>query len=119
MLYHLKIEQKEEPTATYIFGTKLLQTIGVGILGKKLDEKVFTPFNSIEEILGFKKQMRRAHKGNVPILIKKTDNKIVISGRLYKSGGLAHDPNIGALSLIGAEIRKLGWTGEIVITKHA
>ncbi len=118
MLYHLKIEQKERPTATYIFGTKLLKTIGVEILGKKLDEKIFTRFNSVEEIVGFKKQMRRAHVGNVPILIKKRDSEITISGRLYKSGSLAHDPNIGALSLISAAIRKLGWTGEIIITKH-
>jgi hypothetical protein len=118
MLYHLKVEQKEKPTATYIFGTKLLKTIGVEILGKKLDEKIFTPFHSVEEIVVFKKQMRRAHAGNVPILIKKKDDEITISGRLYKSGGLTHDPNIGALSLISAAIRKLGWTGEIIITKH-
>ncbi len=118
MLYHLKVEQKEKPTATYIFGTKLLQTIGVEILGKKLDKKMFTPFRSVAEIVDFKKQMRRAHVGNVPILIKKKGSEIVISGRLYKSGGLAHDPNIGALSLISAAIRKLGWAGEIIITKH-
>lgn len=118
MLYNLKIEQKEKPTATYIFGTKLLKTIGVEILGKKLDEKIFTPFNSVEEIVSFKKQMRHAHVGNVPILIKKRDNEITVSGRLYKAGGFAHDPNIGALSLISAAIRKLGWTGEIIITKH-
>lgn len=62
--------------------------------------------------------MRCAHVGNVPILIKKRDNEITISGRLYKSGGLTHDPNIGALSLISAAIRRLGWTGEIIITKH-
>jgi len=118
MLYNLKVEQKEEPTATYIFGTKLLLTLGVEILGKKLDEKVFRQFSSIDEIIVFKKKMRRAHKGNVPILVKKIENKITISGRLYKSGGLAHDPNIGALSLISAAIRKLGWTDEIVIAKH-
>lgn len=80
MLYHLKVEQKEKPTATYIFGTKLLKTIGVEILGKKLDEKIFIPFNSVEEIVGFKKQMRRAHVGNVPILIKKRDNEIQFRG---------------------------------------
>ena len=57
-------------------------------------------------------------QGNVPILINKTDGKITVSGRLYKSDGLAHDPNIGALSLISAAIRKLGWIGEIVITRH-
>ncbi len=118
MLYNLKIKQKDKPTATYIFGTKLLLTLGVEILGKKLDEKIFRPFNSVDEIIAFKKQMRHAPKGNIPILIKKTEDKITISGRLYKSNGLAHDPNIGALSLIGATIRKLGWTGEIVIVKH-
>jgi len=118
MLYNLKIEQKEKPTATYIFGTKLLRTIGVEILGKKLDEKIFTPFNSVEEIVDFKKQMRRAHEGNVPIMIKKKGDEIIISGRLYKSGGLAHDPNIGALSLISAALRKVGWAGNIVIARH-
>jgi len=118
MLYNLQVEQKEEPTATYVFGTKLLLTLGVEIMGKKLDEKIFTPFNSVDEILDFKKKMRRAPKGNIPILIRAVDNKITISGRLYKSGGLAHDPNIGALSLISAAIRKLGWGGDIVITRH-
>jgi len=118
MLYNLKVEQKEEPTATYIFGTKLLFTLGVKILGKELDERIFKPFNTVDEIVVFKKKMHRAPKSNVPILIKKKDDKITISGRLFKSGGLAHDPNIGALSLISAAIRKLGWTGEIIIAKH-
>ena len=118
MLYNLKIEQKEEPTATYIFGTRLLLTLGVEILGKKLGSKIFQPFHSVNEIVALKRAMRKAHKGNIPILIKKVGNKITVSGRLFKSGGLAHDPNIGALSLISAVIRKLGWTGEIVITKH-
>lgn len=118
MLYNLKVEQKEEPTATYIFGTRLLLTLGVEILGKNLDEKIFKRFNLIDEIITLKKQMRLAPKGNVPILIKKQSDKITISGRLFKSGGLSHDPNIGALSLISAAIRQLGWEKEIVITKH-
>ena len=118
MLYNLQIEQKEVPTATYIFGTRLLLTLGVEILGKKLDSKVFQPFRSVDEIVALKKIMRKAPKGNIPILIKKVSDKITVSGRLYKSGGLAHDPNIGALSLICAAIRKLGWDGEIVIIKH-
>lgn len=32
MLYNLQIDQKVEPTSTYIFGTKLLLTLGVEIL---------------------------------------------------------------------------------------
>jgi hypothetical protein len=118
MLYSLKVGQKETPTQTYIFGTKLLLTLGVEILGKKLDENIFMPFNSVDEIINFKNRMRKAPTGNIPISISKTDNKITISGRLWKSGGLAHDPNIGALSLISAAIRKLGWNKDIVITEH-
>ena len=118
MLYNLQITQKEKPTATYVFGTRLLLTLGVAILGKKLDSKIFQPFRSVDEIIALKGAMRKAHKGNIPILIKKVGDKITVSGRLYKSDGLAHDPNIGALSLVCAAIRKLGWKGEIIITKH-
>jgi hypothetical protein len=118
MLYSLQIEQNPNPTATYIFGTRLLLTIGVEILGKKLDSKIFTPFKSIDEIIDLKNNMRKAPKGNIPILLKKFKNRIEISGRLYKANGLSHDPNIGALSVISAVLRKLNWSKDIVITKH-
>lgn len=118
MLYNLQITQKEQPTSTYVFGTKLLLTLGVEILGKKLDPKIFTPFNSIDEIIDLKNDMRKAPKGNVPILITKFEDKIEVSGRLFKSGGLSHDPNIGALSIICAVLRVLGWDKKIEITHH-
>ena len=118
MLYNLQIEQKTKPTETYIFGTRLLLTLGVEILGKELDKKVFVPFKNIDEIIDFKNNMRKAPAGNVPILLKKVKNKIQISGRLYKNGGLSHDPNIGALSIISAVLRKLGWQDKIEITQH-
>lgn len=118
MLYNLQIDQKEEPTSTYIFGTKLLLTLGVEILGKKLDSKIFTPFKTIDEIIELKDNMRKAPKGNVPILLTKSKTKIEVSGRLFKSGGLSHDPNIGALSIICAVLRQLGWTQKIEITQH-
>ncbi len=120
MLYALQVTQKEEPTETYIFGTRLLLTLGVTILGKHLDPKVFVPFKSVDEIIAAKNSMRRPKAAsNVPIVItKKNDSEIEISGRLYKNGGLGHDPNIGALSIIAACLRKLGWTGGIIITRH-
>lgn len=118
MLYNLQIEQKEEATSTYIFGTKLLLTLGVEIMGKKLDEEIFIPFETIDEIIELKDNMRKAPAGNVPILLKKFDDRIEVSGRLFKSGSLSHDPNIGALSIICAVLRKLGWTKKIVITLH-
>jgi hypothetical protein len=118
MLYNLQIDQKDEPTSTYIFGTKLLLTLGVEILGKKLNSKLFTPFKNIEEIIELKDNMRKAPKGNVPILLTKSNTKIEVSGRLFKSGGLSHDPNIGALSIICAVLRQLGWTQKVEITQH-
>lgn len=119
MLYALQVGQKEQPTETYIFGTRLLLTMGVEILGKNLDSKIFKPFDNIDEVIKAKADMRRAPKGNTPILITKVSNdEITISGRLFKSGGLSHDPNIGALSIISAVLRKLGWEGRIIITQH-
>ena len=73
MLYALQVEQKKEPTQTYIFGTRLLLTFGVEILGKILNPNVFKPFTSINDIIVFKQNMRKAPKGNVPIMyLKKT-----------------------------------------------
>lgn len=118
MLYNLAVRQKEKPTATYVFGTRCLLTIDVEILGKRLDPEIFIPFKSIDEIIKFKDSMRKAPAGNIPIIIKKEENVIKISGRLYKSGSLAHDPNIGALSLICKTLRKLGWRKDIIITSH-
>ncbi len=118
MLYNLRVEQKEIPTKTYIFGTKLLLTLGVEILGKKLDDKIFIPFQNIDEIIDFKANMGKAPAGNVPILLTKSENKIEISGKLVKNESLAHDPNIGALSIICAALRQLGWEKKLEITQH-
>ncbi len=119
MLYALQVEQKSKTTETYIFGTRLLLTLGVEILGKKLNPEIFKPFTSIEELRIAKSNMRSAPKGNIPITINITnDDCIQISGRLYKNGGLYHDPNIGALSIISAVIRKLGFKGKIEIIMH-
>lgn len=118
MLYALQVEQKAKPSETYVFGTRLLLTLGVDILGKKLSEDTFKPFASIEELIECKNSMRLPTKGNVPIRINKIHSKIQISGRLIKNNTLSHDPNIGALSIIVAALRKLGWTKTIEITQH-
>ena len=85
---------------------------------EKLDP-IFKPFTSIEELRIAKASMRSAPKGNIPIVINiAEDDWIQVSGRLFKSGGLSHDPNIGALSIISAVIRKLGFKGKIEIIMH-
>ena len=118
MLYNLLIDKKETPTETNIFGTRMLLTNGVEIIGKKLDKNLFKPFSSIDELILCKNSMKKPPKGNIPIEIVKTNDAIFVSGRLFKSSGLSHDPNIGALSIISVTLRKLGWRGKIVITKH-
>ena len=118
MLYNLKVAQADEPTNTYIFGTRMLMTFNVEILGKQLNPNIFKPFGTLEELIAFKNAMRRAPTGNVPIQIQKEDDLITVSGRLIKSGALAHDPNIGALTMISQCIRNLGWDKDLIITKH-
>lgn len=118
MLYNLRMEQKETPTVTNIFGTRMLITYGVEIMGKELDASTFKPFSSVDELIAYKNSMRKPPAGNVPIEITKIDDTIFISGRLFKANALGHDPNIGALSMISATLRKLGWTGKIIITHH-
>ena len=98
----------------------MLLTLGVEILGKN-NLSWFKPFTSIDELISAKNSMRRPPAGNVPIVINKYEDRIEVSGRLSKpaeAGNIGHDPNIGALSLIGYCLRKLGWDKKIVITRH-
>ncbi len=117
MLYSLLVPQHQKATATSDFGNRLLLTYGVDIIGKTVDASL-KPFKSIDEIIEAKASMRKAPKGNVPILITKYSDRVEISGRLYKGGSIAHDPNIGALTMIAAVLRALGWSDDIVFTQH-
>lgn len=118
MLYSSTTDDNKTPTESNQFFTRLLITYGVEIHGKELDEKLFTPFSSIQELIDFKNNMRRPPAGNVPILLSVLEEKITVSGRLWKSKSLSHDPNIGQLTIISAVLRNLGWTGEIEISQH-
>ncbi len=118
MLYNLQIPQKPKATETNIFGTRMLLTIGVEIMGKIMENLTMKPFASLKEMVAYKDSMKKAHKGNVPIQISVKSNEISISGKLFKSGGLGHDPNIGALSIIALCIRKWEPSKEILITRH-
>ena len=122
MLYNEECENddSQKPADTIIFGTNMFLSMGIDIVGKSIDPW-FNKFSSIDDLIAFKRSMRAAPNGNVPITINQYDDRIEISGRLDKpsgAGNIAHDPNIGALSLISKTIRDLGWTKDIVITKH-
>lgn len=120
MLYNEEMTPDADriPTATNVFGTGMLLSLGVKFIGKTMGEH-FSRFASVNDMLAAKSRMRLPNHTNTPILINKVSNtKITVSGRLVKGGTLSHDPNIGGLSLICATLRKLGWEGEIIITQH-
>ena len=122
MLYNEELEAREEkkPSDTSVFGTNILLTLGVTIVGKDTS-KWFKSFKSLDDLIDFKSKMRKPPAGNVPITITKYSDRIEVSGRLAKpadAGNIGHDPNIGALSMISACIRKLGWNKDIIITLH-
>lgn len=122
MLYNEELCAREykKPSDTSIFGTNILLTLGVKILGKEMSHW-FKPFKSVDDLIRYKSMMRKPPAGNVPIEIVKAGDCISVSGRLAKpadAGNIGHDPNIGALAMISKCIRSLGWTGDIKITQH-
>ena len=118
MLYNLQIKQKEEATLTYVFGTKMLKTLGVEILGKKgIDDKKYNAFTNIDELIDLKNSMPPTKNG-VSVRLTKKENSIEISAKLEKSGRLASDPSIGMTTIMSSCLRKLGWDRDIIITKH-
>lgn len=122
MLYNDELENREDkkPSKTSIFGTNIIMSLGVTIIGKETD-RWFSPFGSIEDIISFKAGMRKPPEGNVPIEIIRDGDVISVSGRLDNpagKGNIGYDPNMGTLSMIGAGIRHFGWRGRIVITHH-
>lgn len=122
MLYNDELEAREEkkPSDTSIFGTNMLLTLGVKIVGKDTT-RWFRPFETLQDMVAFKSHMRKPPAGNVPIDISLFEDRIEVSGRLAKpedAGNIGHDPNIGALSIISKCLRHLGWSKDIVITQH-
>lgn len=119
MLYNLQVSQKTMATDTNIFGTRCYRTLGIELSGKTSNDLSISPWKTIDELIDYKSSMRQAHKGNVPILIKKVDDDLItVSAKLIKNKSLSYDPNIGAVSLISATLRKLGWDKRIKITHH-
>ena len=119
MLYNFPDLTQKSRTQTNIFGSRCLRTLGVEISGRPLSHSTDQPWHSVKELIDYKSSMSQPPSpSNVPINIELVGNKITISGKLIKSGRLGHDPNVGALSLISATLRKLGWKGDIEITHH-
>lgn len=108
----------DNPTDTNVFGTNVLLTLGINIMGKEPYMHYYSKFNSVQELINAKNQMAPPKNGQ-PIRIDVSNSSCIkISCRLIKDGRIAHDPNIGTVSCIAAGLRKLGYKGDIVITNH-
>jgi len=117
MLYNIHGGQAEKHPPSIIFGTRMLLTIGVDVMGKQLDPAIFRPFETIDDLVDYKNKMNAPGYGQ-KVEIKRTEDAIYISAKLEKYGKLEHDPTIGMVSLIADCLRKFGWAGRIVITDH-
>lgn len=122
MLYNDELDCSDDrkPSDTSKFGTNMLLSLGVDIVGKDTT-RWFSSFNTLKELIDFKSNMRKPPQGNIPIEIHQYSDRIEVSGRLSKpadAGNIGHDPNIGALSIISKTIRNLGWNDRIIITQH-
>jgi hypothetical protein len=121
MLYNDSMIEKETISDTNIFGTRMLKSLDVKILGKVVDDDIYSPFGSVKALLDSKEKMKPPPGDNVPITIVELDDRIEVSARLsnpVEKHNIGHDPNMGAISLIASTIRKLGYDKDIVITQH-
>lgn len=77
MLYNEELNENiyKKTSNTNIFGTRLLHTLNVSIIGKKSSYN-YNSFKSIDELIEFKNKMRKPPTGNVPIEITKYEDRI-------------------------------------------
>ncbi len=123
MLYDISDGRTLSGTDTHTFGMRMLVTNDVILVG--LPHK-YLPFTDIYDFIA--ERNRIANNGpshNVPIYlnIDEQNDIIYLSAKLDKGEGTAkhkisHDPNIGAVAIISATLRKLGWQGAIEIVNH-
>lgn len=123
MLYELSNERSMANTSTHNFGMRMLITNNVILKGL---ENTYEPFTDLNEFIREKNKISESgRKNNVPLTLSLDDqnNVIYLSAKLDKGIGpsrnrISHDPNIGAVAIISATLRKLGWKGSIEIINH-
>lgn len=123
MLYELDNDRSMTSTPTHKFGMRMLVTNNIILKGL---EHTYKPFTNLKEFIEEKNKISESGRiGNVPLklFLDKQKNTIYLSAKLDKGTGtsrhkISHDPNIGAVAIISATLRKLGWKGAIEIINH-
>lgn len=119
MMYNNLDTQNEVEAESVKFIKRCLITNGIKFYGDHSSN--YTKYQNIEELISSKNNLRQPPKGNTPVRLTKKNNIIEISGILSKpstKGNIGHDPNQGQLITISDTLRKLGWQGKILITRH-
>lgn len=123
IVYDISDKRTLAGTKTHEFGMRMLVTIGVHLIGVKNDYEPFTDLNEFIEIKN--KIAAGGPSHNIPLTLHLDEANAVVrlSAKLDKGKGsaqhkISNDPNIGAVAIISAVLRKLGWTGEILLTRH-
>lgn len=119
MFYNIRLTYSTIPK-TFVFGIKLMKTLGIEIMGVDVNDKKYVEFKNLSDLIKIKNSFSTKRKDNIPIYISKpTDNRISISSKLVKANRLGHDPNIGTVTSLAKIIKKLCPSIQsIVITKH-
>tara|TARA_B100001057_G_scaffold106771_1_gene104418 strand:- start:4022 stop:5410 length:1389 start_codon:yes stop_codon:yes gene_type:complete len=119
MVYNNLETQNEVEAESVKFIKKCLITNGIKFYGDY--SRNYQKFETIEELISSKNNLKQPPKGNTPVRLTIKSNIIEISGILSKpstKGNIGHDPNQGQLITISDTLRKLGWKNKILITKH-
>ena len=119
MVYNNLETQNEVEAESVKFIKKCLITNGIKFYGDY--SRNYKKFETIEELISSKNNLRQPPKGNTPVRLTIKSNVIEISGILSKpstKGNIGHDPNQGQLITISDTLRKLGWQKKVLITKH-
>lgn len=123
MLYDISDGRTLSGTDTHNFGMRMLVTNNVHLVGLT---KVYQPFTNLTDFINEKNRIAdNGPSHNIPIRIAldRKNEIIYLSAKLDKGNGgaknkISHDPNIGAVAIISATLRILGWNNAIEIVNH-
>ena len=107
MMYTIRKNNKTAP-ATFVFGIRIMKTLDIDIMGLK-ESSEHNAFENLEDLEEAKNRIanKQINPNNVPVKILVSEEQIIITGKLEKSGRLGHDPNIGSITSLAKTIKTL------------
>jgi len=118
MMYSFKKSLPLQNSPTFVFGIKLMKTLGIHIVGLQVNDRKFEQFNTLEEMIDAKNNIKK-RKGNVSVGMYRHGDTVMISAKLKKCKMFAHDPNMGLVTALSKASMLLDSTiKKIIVTDH-